>query len=126
MVPGSEGLITDYRHAVKTAQEIGFPVLIKATAGGGGKGMRVAHDESVLQTSLEQAMNEAKAAFGNPGVYLEKYVLQPRHVEVQIIADQHGSVIHLWERDCSTQRRHQKLIEESPSPALSPDVAKPL
>lgn len=124
VVPGSDGLITDYRHAVKTAKEIGFPVLIKATAGGGGKGMRVAADESVLQTALEQAMNEAKAAFGNPGVYLEKYILQPRHVEVQIIGDQHGSVVHLWERDCSTQRRHQKLIEESPSPALRDDVRK--
>jgi acetyl-CoA carboxylase biotin carboxylase subunit len=119
VVPGSDGLIENEDQAVETAKQIGYPVLIKATAGGGGKGMRVATDESVLKTALQQAQNEAKAAFGNPGVYLEKFVEKPRHVEVQILADQHGNVVHLWERDCSTQRRHQKLIEESPAPNLS-------
>jgi len=124
VVPGSDGLIESPQEAIATARQIGFPVLIKATAGGGGKGMRVATEESMLENALEQAMNEAKAAFGNPGVYLEKYVEQPRHVEVQIIADKHGNVVHLWERDCSTQRRHQKLIEESPAPTLPEEVRK--
>jgi acetyl-CoA carboxylase biotin carboxylase subunit len=119
VVPGSDGLINDEYHALQTAREIGYPVLIKATAGGGGKGMRIAENEQMLKTALQQAQVEALAAFGNPGVYLEKLVLQPRHVEVQIIADSHGNVCHLYERDCSVQRRHQKLIEESPSPLLS-------
>ncbi len=119
VVPGSDGLITDEEHAVATAREIGYPVLIKATAGGGGKGMRVADNEQTLRTALQQAQAEAKAAFGNAGVYLEKFILRPRHVEVQVIADQHGKALHLFERDCSVQRRHQKLIEESPSPLLS-------
>ncbi len=101
------------------ANEIGYPVLIKATAGGGGKGMRVAANDLVLKTALQQAMNEAAAAFGNASVYIEKYIELPRHVEVQMLADQHGNVVHLWERDCSTQRRHQKLIEESPGPTLA-------
>ncbi|MED5285770.1 MAG: biotin carboxylase N-terminal domain-containing protein, partial [Planctomycetota bacterium] len=122
VVPGSDGLIEDEDQAVEVAKEIGYPVLIKATAGGGGKGMRVAEDESVLKTAIQQAQNEAKAAFGNAGVYLEKFVEKPRHVEVQILADQHGNVVHLWERDCSTQRRHQKLIEESPAPTLSEET----
>lgn len=117
-VPGSAGLIEDEEEAVRTAREIGFPVLIKATAGGGGKGMRVAANELALKTALAQARNEAQAAFGNGGVYLEKYIERPRHVEVQIIADLHGNVCHLFERECSTQRRHQKLIEESPAPRL--------
>lgn len=119
VVPGSDGLITDEEHAVETAKQIGFPVLIKATAGGGGKGMRVAESEQTLRTALQQAQAEAQAAFGNAGVYLEKFIQQPRHVEVQVIADNHGHVVHLFERDCSVQRRHQKLIEESPSPLLS-------
>jgi acetyl-CoA carboxylase biotin carboxylase subunit len=118
VVPGSEGLLNSEAEALHAARKIGFPVLIKATAGGGGKGMRVAVDEGSLQTSLSQAQTEAKAAFGNAGVYLEKYIDRPRHVEVQIIADQHGNVVHLHERDCSVQRRHQKLVEESPSPRL--------
>ncbi len=118
VVPGSDGLLTDEEEAVRVAHEIGFPVLIKATAGGGGKGMRVAANELVLKTAIQQAQNEAQAAFGNAGVYLEKYVERPRHVEVQIIADHHGNAVHLWERECSTQRRHQKLIEESPAPTL--------
>lgn len=121
VVPGSDGLIEDEETARKVAQEIGFPVLIKATAGGGGKGMRVAANDLALQTALSQARTEAEAAFGNGGVYLEKYIERPRHIEVQVIADQHGNVVHLWERDCSTQRRHQKLIEESPAPNLPPE-----
>ncbi len=122
VVPGSPGLITDPNDAIEVARQIGFPVLVKATAGGGGKGMRIAADESVLKNALEQAAQEAQAAFGNAGVYLEKFVELPRHVEVQIIADLHGNVVHLWERDCSTQRRHQKLIEEAPGPTLPADV----
>lgn len=122
VVPGSKGLIESPDEALKIAREIGFPVLIKATAGGGGKGMRVAQDEKSLAPAIEQAQIEAQAAFGNPGVYLEKYVDRPRHVEVQIIGDQHGNICHLWERDCSTQRRHQKLIEESPAPTLPEKV----
>ena len=121
VVPGSDGLIEDDSEAVRVAHEIGFPVLIKATAGGGGKGMRVAANDLSLQSALQQARNEAEAAFGNAGVYLEKYVENPRHIEVQVLADHHGNVIHLWERDCSTQRRHQKLIEESPAPNLPDD-----
>ncbi len=118
VVPGSDGLIDDNDAAVGIAQKIGFPVLIKATAGGGGKGMRVAEQESDLVNALNQARTEAEAAFGNGGVYLERYVGSPRHVEVQVIADSHGNVCHLYERDCSVQRRHQKLIEEAPSPNL--------
>jgi acetyl-CoA carboxylase, biotin carboxylase subunit len=122
VVPGSGGLIEDEGEAMRVAHEIGFPVLIKATAGGGGKGMRVASNDLALKTALAQAATEAQAAFGNAGVYLEKYIELPRHVEVQILADHHGNVVHLWERDCSTQRRHQKLIEESPAPNLPPEV----
>ena len=118
VVPGSDGLIEDEKEAKRVAEEIGFPVLVKATAGGGGKGMRVAENAEVLSTAMQQAQTEAQAAFGNPGIYLEKYIERPRHVEVQILADHHGNVVHLWERDCSTQRRHQKLIEESPAPNL--------
>lgn len=121
VVPGSEGLLDDESQAIAAAAEIGYPVLIKATAGGGGRGMRVAHDERELRNGFHQARTEASAAFGNSGVYLEKYIGQPRHVEVQILADLHGSVVHLWERDCTVQRRHQKLIEESPCPVLSDD-----
>jgi len=123
-VPGSEGLIGSDKEAMRIAGEIGYPVLVKATAGGGGRGMRVASNEPALLSALQQARAEAEAAFGNPDVYLEKYVENPRHVEVQIIADQHGNAVHLWERDCSTQRRHQKIIEESPSPFLRAEVRK--
>lgn len=119
VVPGSDGLLVDEEHAITAAKEIGYPVLIKATAGGGGKGMRVALNEQAMRTAFQQAQTEAQAAFGNGGVYLEKFVDKPRHVEVQVIADLHGNVCHLYERDCSVQRRHQKLIEESPSPLLS-------
>ncbi len=121
VVPGSDGLVEDFERAAEVAREIGFPVLIKATAGGGGKGMRVAEDDSMLQGALQAARNEAVAAFGNGGLYLEKYIGRPRHIEVQVIADSHGNVCHLFERDCSVQRRHQKLIEEAPSPLLPED-----
>lgn len=122
VVPGSEGLIENEKEAVAVAEQIGYPVLIKATAGGGGKGMRVATDLASLKTGLEQAANEAQAAFGNAGVYIEKFVEHPRHVEVQVVADKQGNVVHLWERDCSTQRRHQKLIEESPAHSLPTEI----
>lgn len=121
-VPGTEGLIEDVADAVVTANEIGYPVMVKATAGGGGRGMRVAVDDEDLEKAIRQAQNEAKTAFGNPGVYLEKFVEGPRHVEIQIMADKHGNAIYLGERDCSIQRRHQKLIEEAPSPALSEEL----
>jgi acetyl-CoA carboxylase biotin carboxylase subunit len=121
-VPGSDGLVSNEQEALETARRIGYPVLLKATAGGGGRGMRVASNDLTLQSAFQQAATEAQAAFGNPGIYLERYVERPRHVEVQIIGDMHGNVVHLWERDCSTQRRHQKLIEESPSPRLSQDT----
>lgn len=119
-VPGSDGLVRDEAHAVSLAHQIGFPVLIKASAGGGGRGMRVALNDLALKAALQQAQAEAEAAFGNGDIYLEKYVENPRHVEVQVLADHHGNVVHLWERDCSMQRRHQKLIEESPGPCLDP------
>ena len=121
-VPGSDGLITSEQEAVNVARSIGFPVLLKATAGGGGKGMRVAANDLALASAWQQASAEAQAAFGNAGIYIERYVERPRHVEVQILGDTHGTMLHLWERDCSTQRRHQKLIEESPSPRLAPET----
>ncbi|MHC4177367.1 MAG: acetyl-CoA carboxylase biotin carboxylase subunit [Planctomycetota bacterium] len=121
VVPGSEGLVDDEAHAISVAHQIGFPVLIKASAGGGGRGMRVAVNDLALRAGFQQARAEAEAAFGNGEVYLEKYVEHPRHVEVQILADLHGNVVHLWERDCTMQRRHQKLIEESPAPQLGPE-----
>jgi acetyl-CoA carboxylase biotin carboxylase subunit len=121
VVPGSDGLVTNEKDAFDIAHRIGFPVLVKASAGGGGRGMRVAANDLALKTALAQAAAEAKAAFGDPSIYLEKYIEHPRHVEVQILADTHGNVVHLWERDCSVQRRHQKLIEESPSPTLTPE-----
>ncbi|GHT22530.1 acetyl-CoA carboxylase biotin carboxylase subunit [Planctomycetales bacterium] len=123
-VPGSDGLIENDADALKFAKKVGYPVLIKATAGGGGRGMRVAKNAEELKTALGQASAEAQTAFGNGAVYLEKYIENPRHVEVQIIADQHGNTAHLWERDCSMQRRHQKLIEESPAPNLKPAIRK--
>ncbi len=122
VVPGSEGLIQNEKEAVRLAHEIGFPVLIKATAGGGGRGMRVASNDLTLKSALQQASVEAEAAFGNAGIYLERYIERPRHVEVQVLADQHGNAVHLFERECSTQRRHQKLIEESPAAHLSAET----
>jgi len=121
-VPGSEGLLMSDREAEASAQKIGYPVMIKATAGGGGRGMRLVHDESELTKLFLAAQGEAEAAFGNPGVYMEKFVVRPRHIEFQILADSYGNVIHLGERDCSIQRRHQKLLEEAPSPVLSPEL----
>jgi acetyl-CoA carboxylase biotin carboxylase subunit len=122
IVPGSDGIVTDDNEARRLAERIGYPVMIKAVAGGGGRGMRVAHNEPSLFTGLSQARAEALAAFKNGDVYLEKYVERPRHVEIQIMADAHGNVVHMGERDCSTQRRHQKLIEESPSPFITPEL----
>ncbi len=118
LVPGSEGIITTDEQALQVARRIGYPVLIKAAAGGGGRGMRVARNDISLQAGLKQARQEAEAAFKDGSVFLEKYIEQPRHVEVQIIGDNTGQVVHLWERDCSLQRRHQKLVEESPAPHL--------
>ena len=123
-VPGSDGLVASEQDAVRIAREIGFPVLLKATAGGGGQGMRVAANDLALASAWQQASAEAQAAFGNPGIYIERYVERPRHVEIQILGDRHGNVFHLWERDCSTQRRHQKLIEESPSPRLPAETRR--
>ncbi|MBM3907872.1 MAG: acetyl-CoA carboxylase biotin carboxylase subunit [Gemmatimonadetes bacterium] len=120
VVPGSPGPVEDPDEALKFAVEIGFPVIIKAAAGGGGKGMRVANDVDEFARSFQMARTEALAAFGNGDVYVEKYLRRPRHVEFQVLGDTHGNVIHLGERDCSVQRRHQKLIEESPSPAMTP------
>lgn len=119
-IPGSEGLLKSDVEAKAIAEQIGYPVMIKATAGGGGRGMRLVKHADELKKLFLAAQGEAEAAFGNPGVYMEKFIEKPRHVEFQILADSHGNVIHLGERDCSIQRRHQKLLEESPSPALSP------
>ncbi|MEM8639962.1 MAG: acetyl-CoA carboxylase biotin carboxylase subunit [Cyanobacteria bacterium P01_G01_bin.54] len=118
-LPGSEGLLADEEQAIAIARKIGYPVILKATAGGGGRGMRLVQDEADLVKLFRAAQGEAEAAFGNGGVYLEKFLESPRHVEFQILADSHGNVIHLGERDCSIQRRHQKLLEESPSPVLT-------
>jgi acetyl-CoA carboxylase, biotin carboxylase subunit len=118
LVPGSEGLITTEDEALKVARQIGYPVLIKAAAGGGGRGMRVARNDQGVVTGFQSARQEAEAAFKDGSVFLEKYLEQPRHVEVQLLGDTHGNVIHLYERDCSLQRRHQKLVEESPAPNL--------
>ena len=123
-VPGSDGVIETVEEARKFAEEVGYPVLIKASAGGGGKGMREVHDPADLESQFMAAKNEALAAFGNGDVYLEKLVLRPRHVEVQILADKHGNRISLCERDCSLQRRHQKLLEEAPSPALTEEIRR--
>ncbi|MGC1273894.1 MAG: acetyl-CoA carboxylase biotin carboxylase subunit [Planctomycetaceae bacterium] len=124
VVPGSDGLITDEAAAVALANKIGYPVLIKATAGGGGKGMRVVRNDIALKAGLKAAAQEAEKAFKNAGVYLEKYIDRPRHVEVQVLGDQQGTMLHLWERDCSMQRRHQKLVEESPAPNLPNNVRR--
>ncbi|MBK6703835.1 MAG: acetyl-CoA carboxylase biotin carboxylase subunit [Hyphomonadaceae bacterium] len=119
VVPGSAGGLTDEANAKKVAKDIGYPIIIKASAGGGGRGMKVAQTEDDLAEAYNTARSEAKAAFGNDEVYMEKYLTRPRHIEIQIVADGHGNVIHLGERDCSLQRRHQKVLEEAPSPALN-------
>ncbi|HUF30037.1 MAG TPA: acetyl-CoA carboxylase biotin carboxylase subunit, partial [Gemmatimonadaceae bacterium] len=122
VVPGTPGPIEDSDEALEFANDIGFPVIIKAAAGGGGKGMRVANDADDFARAFQLARSEALSAFGNGDVYVEKYLARPRHIEFQILGDRHGHVIHLGERDCSVQRRHQKLIEEAPSPAVTPDL----
>ncbi len=121
-VPGSEGLVEDEKEALAIAKQMGFPVIVKATAGGGGRGMRLVRQEDEMTKLFLAARGEADAAFGNPGLYVEKFIERPRHVEIQIMADSYGNVVHLGERDCSIQRRHQKLLEESPSPAVSPEM----
>ena len=123
-VPGSDGPVESETEAVKAARSIGYPVIIKAVAGGGGRGMRIAHNDVSFAKEFHVARNEAEKAFGDGRVYIEKYIERPRHIEFQILADSHGKVIHLGERDCSVQRRHQKLIEEAPSPFLTPDLRK--
>src|SRR5699024_9270345 len=124
IVPGSDGIIETEEEAMHIANEIGYPVIIKATAGGGGKGIRVAKTEEELIKNIRVTQKDAETAFGNPGVYLEKFIQDVRHVEIQILADQHGNTIHLGERDCTIQRRLQKLIEETPSPAITPEIRK--
>jgi acetyl-CoA carboxylase biotin carboxylase subunit len=122
VVPGSDGQLRDEDHALKTAREIGYPVMIKASAGGGGRGMRIARNDASLLSGMHAARAEAEAAFNDGTLYLEKFVENPRHVEIQILGDQHGNLIHLGERDCSVQRRHQKVVEESPSPNVDPEL----
>ncbi|MBD2307022.1 acetyl-CoA carboxylase biotin carboxylase subunit [Chroococcidiopsis sp. FACHB-1243] len=121
-IPGSDGLVRDEKEAREIARQIGYPVMIKATAGGGGRGMRLVRNDEDLGRLFLAAQGEAEAAFGNPGLYVEKFVDRPRHIEFQILADSYGNVVHLGERDCSIQRRHQKLLEEAPSPALTPEL----
>ncbi len=123
-IPGSDGAVKDFDRACKISEEIGYPVIIKATFGGGGKGMRLAYNKEELKKGLEMAQLEANASFGNPEVYIERFIISPRHIEVQILGDSFGNLIHLGERDCSIQRRYQKLVEESPSPGIEPDLRK--
>jgi len=123
-IPGSEGLLRDPAEAADLADRMGYPVMIKATAGGGGRGMRLVPGPEQLESLFKAAQGEAEAAFGNPGLYMEKFIDRPRHVEVQVLADRHGNVVHLGERDCSIQRRHQKLLEEAPSPGLDEDLRR--
>ncbi|MES2431167.1 MAG: acetyl-CoA carboxylase biotin carboxylase subunit [Bacteroidota bacterium] len=122
VVPGVEGLLESVAHAVESAKIVGYPVILKATAGGGGKGMRVVWNESEIEKAFDNAKAEAAASFKNDGIYMEKFVEEPRHIEIQVAGDQFGSVCHLSERDCSIQRRHQKLVEESPSPFMTPEL----
>ncbi len=122
VIPGTEGAVDDEDEALSAAREIGFPVMIKAAAGGGGKGMRVAPDPDGFRRAFTMARNEAEAAFNDPSVYLERYLESPRHVEIQLLGDMHGHIVHLGERDCSIQRRHQKLIEEAPGPGITPEL----
>ncbi len=123
-IPGSDGLLKDLDDAKKTAAEVGYPIMLKATAGGGGKGMRVVWNEEELEEAWDSARKEAGAAFGNDGMYMEKFIEEPRHIEIQIAGDQYGNACHLSERDCSIQRRHQKLVEETPSPFMTKKLRK--
>ena len=122
VVPGGEGLLTSVAHAKEEAKKVGYPIILKATAGGGGKGMRVVWEEKEIEKAFDNAKTEAAASFKNDGIYMEKFVEEPRHIEIQIAGDQFGTVCHLSERDCSIQRRHQKLVEESPSPFMTPEL----
>lgn len=122
VVPGSAGILTDLDDALNCAKEMGYPVIVKASAGGGGKGMRIAQNEDDLKQAVQIAQNEAEAAFADKSVYLEKYIEEPRHIEIQILADKHGNVVHLGERDCSLQRRHQKILEEAPANGLPQEI----
>lgn len=124
LVPGSEGAIDNIDQAIKVAQQVGFPILIKASAGGGGKGMRIVEQESELQEQMTLAINEALSAFGDGAVFIERYVGSPRHIEIQVLGDTHGNVVYLFERECSVQRRHQKVVEEAPSAVLTPELRK--
>ncbi|NQV53915.1 MAG: acetyl-CoA carboxylase biotin carboxylase subunit [Flavobacteriales bacterium] len=124
LVPGSAGAVKDLEEAKRVAREVGFPLLIKASAGGGGKGMRAVYDEESIDEELTLAMNEARSAFGDASVFIERYVTSPRHIEIQVLADKHGNCIYLFERECSIQRRHQKVIEEAPSTVLTPEMRK--
>ncbi|WP_159800670.1 acetyl-CoA carboxylase biotin carboxylase subunit [Flavobacterium sp. MK4S-17] len=124
MVPGLDEAITDVENAKKVAKEIGFPVLIKASAGGGGKGMRIVEKEADFESQMERAISEATSAFGDGSVFIEKYVASPRHIEIQVMTDSHGNILYLFERECSIQRRHQKVVEEAPSSVLTPEIRK--
>lgn len=126
VIPGSEGIVEDEEQARKLARKLGYPVLLKAAAGGGGKGMRVVRGERELETAFRTAQVEAARAFGRPDLYMEKYLVEPRHIEVQVLADTHGNAVYLFERECSIQRRHQKVIEEAPSPVLTPKLRQKL
>lgn len=122
LVPGTDGAVEDLQEAIDTAKEIGFPVMIKASAGGGGKGMRIVHEEALLEEQMNLAISEATSSFGNGAVFIERFVGSPRHIEIQVLADTHGNVVHLFERECSVQRRHQKVIEEAPSAVVTEEM----
>ena len=124
VIPGYHGIKQDNQSLIKEAKKIGFPLLVKAAAGGGGKGMRIVHNEDVLEESIESAKRESKSSFGDDTVFLERYLDKPRHIEFQILADEQGNIVHLFERECSIQRRHQKIIEESPSPVMTNKLRK--
>ncbi len=124
MVPGIDKAIEDIAIAKETAKQIGYPILIKASAGGGGKGMRIVEKEAELEEQMQRAVSEATASFGDGSVFIEKYVTSPRHIEMQVLADKHGNIVHVFERECSIQRRHQKVVEETPSAILTPELRK--